>query len=344
MVFNTVFEKALNGSALSKVEMEVGIRAIMSGEVSAVSIASFLTALRVKGETTDEIVAAAQVMRAMATPIAMTESSGTLIDTCGTGGTGHNIFNVSSAVAVVAAAAGATVAKHGNRAASSRTGSADFLEAAGVVIDLGASQVKACIEQTQIGFLFAPVFHGAMKHVAPVRKALGVRTIFNLLGPLTNPLSPTAQVIGVFSPRWQKPLAQVSHDLGIQHALIVHADDGVDEISIAAPTKIVEQRQGNIKEYTIHPRDFACREESLDSLKVADASASLEIINRVFAGGSGAAHDMIVLNAAASIYVAGLADSLTTGAGKARDIIASGAAREKLDEWVAVSQQLKAQP
>lgn len=337
--FRDLLGRVLDGHPLTREQIGEAFGLMMNGKIEAIPMTAFLVALRVKGETSDEIAAAAQTMRRLAP--AVDTGNAPLVDTCGTGGTGKNIFNVSSASAIVAAAAGVRVAKHGNRAASSSSGSADALERLGIAIDLDAHGVTECLEEIGIAFLFARRFHSAMRHVAPVRQALGTRTIFNLLGPLTNPARPSAQVIGVFDERWQKPLARVTHDLGITHALVVHAEDGSDEISISSPTFIVEQREGVLKERTIAPRDFGITETTSDTLRVSGAKESAELITRLLAGEPGAAYDMTVLNAAAAIYVGGKASNITEGVAKARAAIDGGAARKLLQRWIRISQKCK---
>ena len=340
MSFDVAFDAALNGADLTDADMTAALDALMSGEVEVARAAAFLAALRVKGETITEIVAAARVMREHAEPLELAEHAHPIIDTCGTGGSGANIFNVSSAVAIVAAAAGAIVAKHGNRAVSGSSGSADVLEAAGVEIELDAHGVQSCIARAGIGFLFARVFHKAMKNIAPVRQAMATRTIFNLLGPLTNPAKPKAQVIGVFSKDWAEPIACATHELGVRHAFVVHADDGLDEISIAAPTHVVEQKDGEIRRKTIRANDFGLHPASLDELRVANADESLAMIRDVFTGTTGAASDTVALNAAAALVVGGIAANLKEGVSIAKETIASGSATRKLDEWVETSREV----
>ena len=296
---------------LSAADMQAVMRLIMTGHATAAQIGGFLVGLRMKGETVDEIAAAAGVMRELATHVDIAGPH--LVDTCGTGGDGASTFNVSTASALVAAAAGARVAKHGNRSVSSSSGSADVLEAAGVRLDLDPQQVAACIEQIGVGFLFAPQHHSAMKHAIGPRREMRVRTVFNLLGPLTNPAAAPNQVLGVFSADWVEPLAEVLKQLGSEHVLVVHAEDGLDEISIAAPTRVAELRGGDILSYTISPEDFGLQRADLAAIAVGDAQQSLEMIRAVFAGRPGPAHDIVVLNAGAAIYAAGIASSLARG-------------------------------
>ena len=320
---------------LSAADMQAVMRLIMTGQASAAQIGGFLVGLRMKGETVDEIAAAAGVMRELATHVDIAGPH--LVDTCGTGGDGASTFNISTASALVAAAAGARVAKHGNRSVSSSSGSADVLEAAGVRLDLDPQQVAACIEQVGVGFLFAPQHHSAMKHAIGPRKEMRVRTVFNLLGPLTNPAAAPNQVLGVFSADWVEPLAQVLKQLGSEHVLVVHAEDGLDEISIAAPTRVAELRGGDILSYTISPEDFGLQRADLAAIAVGDAQQSLDMIRAVFAGRPGPAHDIVVLNAGAAIYAAGIASSLAEGAGRAAEVIKAGKAQQVFESLVELS-------
>jgi len=274
-------------------------------------------------------------MRELATHVPVSGTN--LVDTCGTGGDGASTFNISTASALVAAAAGAQVAKHGNRSVSSSCGSADVLEAAGVNLDLDADQVAACVEKIGVGFLFAPKHHSAMKHAIGPRREMGVRTLFNLLGPLTNPAAAPNQVLGVFSAEWLEPLAQVLGKLGSRHVLVVHADDGLDEISIGGPTQVAELKNGKLSCYRVSPQDFGMGTGRIEALAVSDAKQSLAMINRVFDNEAGSARDIVQLNAGAAIYVSGVADSLKAGIGLAGEVIASGAAREKFARLVEVS-------
>ncbi len=320
---------------LSAADMQAVMRLIMTGQATAAQIGGFLIGLRMKGETVDEIAAAAGVMRELATQVEIAGPH--LVDTCGTGGDGASTFNISTASALVTAAAGGRVAKHGNRSVSSSSGSADVLEAAGVRLDLGPEQVAACIEQLGVGFLFAPQHHSAMKHAIGPRKEMGVRTLFNLLGPLTNPAGAPNQVLGVFSMDWVEPLAQVLKQLGSEHVLVVHAEDGLDEISIAAPTRVAELKEGEISSYTISPEDFGLQRANLAAIAVDDAQQSLTMIRAVFAGEPGPAYDIVILNAGAAIYAAGLTSSLADGVSRAAKVIQSGKARQVFESRVVVS-------
>jgi anthranilate phosphoribosyltransferase len=308
--------------------MEAVMRQIMTGNATPIQIGGFLAGLRAKGETVEEIAAAATVMRELATRVNVAPEH--LVDTCGTGGDGLCTFNVSTGAAFVVAAAGGRVAKHGNRSVSSSCGSADLLEAAGVKIDLSPERVARCIEEVGVGFLFAPAHHAAARHAAAPRRELGTRTLFNLLGPLTNPAGAPNQLLGVFAARWVEPIANVLNSLASDHVLVVHAEDGLDEISIAAPTFVAELREGQIRTYTIAPEDFGVTRQSLDSLRVANAQESLTLIQSVFDDQPGPARDMITLNAGAALYAAGVAENLARGMSLAREAIASGEAKRRM--------------
>jgi anthranilate phosphoribosyltransferase len=323
---------------LSGEDMYDVMHRIMTGQATPAQIGGFLVGLRMKGETVDEITAAARVMRELALHVHV--SGPHLVDTCGTGGDGASTFNISTASAMVAAAAGARVAKHGNRSVSSSSGSADVLEAAGVRLDLDPEQVAACIEQVGVGFLFAPQHHGAMKHAIGPRREMRIRTLFNLLGPLTNPAGAPNQVLGVFSTRWVEPLARVLQRLGSEHVLVVHAEDGLDEISIAGPTRVAELKDGAITLYTVAPENFGMQSADLSTITVGDAAGSLALIRAVFAGQPGPASDIVALNSGAAIYAAGLATTLAAGVETAREIIHSGRASEILATLVEVSNRI----
>ena len=323
---------------LSATDMEAVMRLIMTGQATPAQIGGFLVGLRMKGETVDEITAAATVMRELATRVEVAGPH--LVDTCGTGGDGASTFNISTASAIVTAAAGARVAKHGNRSVSSSSGSADVLEAAGVRLDLAPEQVAACIDKVGVGFLFAPQHHSAMKHAIGPRKEMRVRTVFNLLGPLTNPAGAPNQVLGVFSPHWVEPLAQVLKRLGSEHVLVVHADDGLDEISIAAPTRVAELKDGEVSVYTVTPEDFGLQRADLRAIAVTDAAQSLEMIRAVLGNQPGPARDIVMLNGGAAIYAAGLAPTLTEGVARAGAVIENGKARQTLEALVEVSKSV----
>lgn len=320
---------------LSHDEMQSVMNTIMTGEATQAQIGGFLVGLRMKGETINEITAAAQVMRELATRVEV--SGDHVVDIVGTGGDGSSTFNISTASCFVVAAAGGKVAKHGNRSVSSKSGAADLLEAAGVNLDITPEQVAQCVEQAGVGFMFAPKHHSAMKHAIGPRKEMAVRTIFNVLGPLTNPAGAPNQLLGVFSRDLVEPLAKVLANLGSHHVLVVHSDDGMDEISIGAPTFVAELKDGEVKTYTIKPEDFGLSSGDVGALKVADAAQSLAVIQAVFENQPGPARDIVALNAGAAIYAAGLADTLQAGVDKAMEIIASGAARARLDDLVKVS-------
>lgn len=324
--------QVVDGQHLAEQAMQAVMHTIMSGEATPAQIGALLVGLRMKGESVAEITGAARAMRALSAQVMADPLH--LVDTCGTGGDGSNLFNVSTASAFVAAAAGARVAKHGNRSVTSKSGSADVLEAAGVNLDLTPEQVSRCIDSLGIGFLFAVKHHGAMKHAIGPRRELGIRTIFNMLGPLTNPASAPNQVLGVFAQERLHDFAEVLQALGSRHVLVVRSDDALDEISIAAPTAVAELKDGQIREYRVTPEDFGLRSQSLDSLKVSDAAGSLALIEQAFAGETGPAADIIALNAGAAIHVAGLTPNWQQGVRLAQDVIATGQAREKLRDLV----------
>ena len=322
---------------LSQEQMRAVMRVIMTGEATPAQIGGFLIGLRMKGETVDEITAAAEVMRELAAHVGV--SGPHVVDTCGTGGDGVSTFNISTASAFVVAAAGGKVAKHGNRSVSSRSGSADVLEAAGVNLELSPGQVAQCIDEVGVGFMFAPKHHSAMKHAIGPRREMGVRTIFNLLGPLTNPAGAAHQVLGVFSDDWVEPLAQVLRKLGSGHVLVVHAEDGMDEISIGSPTRVAELKDDQIRTYTVNPEDFGLQKGKVAGLAVNSAKESLAIIESVLNNQAGPARDIVALNSGAAIYAADLSDSLEAGVRQAHECIASGAAREKLQALVGLSRK-----
>ncbi|MBK8814730.1 MAG: anthranilate phosphoribosyltransferase [Methylococcaceae bacterium] len=335
MQIQTALQKLLTKENLTADEMRGVMRLIMCGAVTDAQIAGFLIALRCKGETVDEIAAAVEVMRELASKVPV--SGDHVIDTCGTGGDGANTFNISTACAFVVAAAGGQVAKHGNRSVSSRCGSADVLETAGVNLDLSAKQVAQCVHDIGVGFLFAPKHHGAMKHTINVRKELGVRTLFNLLGPLSNPAAAPNQLIGVFSKEWVEPLAKVLLKLGSNHVLVVSADDGLDEISIGSATQVAELKNGEVLTYTVTPEQFGLQRANLAELAVDNAETSLVMIKSVLNNQPSAALGIVLLNAGAAIYAANIADTLSDGIQIAREVIASGAALAKLNALVKYS-------
>lgn len=324
---------------LSHEEMAAVMRTIMTGEATPAQIGGFLIGLRMKGETVDEIAAAAAVMRELSTKVPVHGEH--VVDTCGTGGDSTGTFNISTTAAFVAAAAGARVAKHGNRSVSSKTGSADVLEAAGVNLDLTPEQVAQCVEEVGVGFMFAPRHHNAMKFAIGPRREMGVRTIFNLLGPLTNPAAAPNQVLGVFSRDWVEPIARVLMQLGSRHVLVVHSEDGMDEISIAAPTHVAELKDGAVVSYTIEPADLGVARGDITPLKVGDAAESLQLMRSVLEGKPGPAANIVALNAGAAIYAAGIADSLAEGVARAKAVIAGGEAYAKLNALSALSNSFK---
>jgi len=330
MAFASTLNQLINSQDLSFAEMQALMRQVMSGELTHAQMAAMLVALRIKGESVDEIAAAASVMRELSTKVA-TLASPHLIDTCGTGGDGIQTFNVSTVSALVAAAAGAKVAKHGGRSVSSSCGSADVLEALGVNVNLTPAQVANAVEEIGIGFMFAPNHHSAMKHAAPVRRELGVRTLFNLLGPLTNPANAKRQIMGVFSPALTVKLAQVLQQLGSEHVLVVCGADGMDEISFTGDSHVAELKNGQVSAYTINPAQFGLPLHTLASIQIDNAEQSKAMILAVLNGELGAARDIVLLNAGAAIYVAGLADSLAAGINKAAEVIDQGLALAKLN-------------
>ena len=315
-------------------EMLSLMRQIMGGELSPVLIAAIVIGLKVKKETIGEIAAAAQVMRELATRVTV-QDAGNLVDIVGTGGDRAHTFNISTAATFVAAAAGACVAKHGGRSVSSSSGSADVLEAFGVNINLKPEQVARSIAETGIGFMFAPNHHAAMKYAAPVRKELGVRTIFNILGPLTNPAGAPNQLLGVFSPELVGIQVRVLQRLGSRHVLVVHGVNGMDEVSLCGETMVGELKDGTIREYTIHPKDFGIPVADIETLKVSNATESKNRIIAALSGADGPARDIVALNAGAALYAANVTDSIAAGVERARAAIAKGAARAKLDQFIA---------
>lgn len=334
-----VIARLLEGENLSAEEMQNAMRTIMTGEATDAQIGGFLIALRLKGETIEEITGAAQVMRDLAATVELPVEF--LVDTCGTGGDGSKLFNVSTASAVVAAAAGASVAKHGNRSVSSKSGSADVLEAAGVRLDLSPDQVARCVKEQGLGFMFAPAHHGAMKYAIGPRRELATRTIFNVLGPLTNPASAPNQVLGVFSKNWVRPLAEVLKNLGSRQVMVVHSADGLDEISLADKTFVAELKEGVVTEYEITPEQFGIDRAPLDALSVETAEDSFRLISEALNDSNHPGADMIALNAGAAIYVSGVAQSLEEGIEMAKDLIGSGQAKAKLEQFARFTRLLK---
>lgn len=339
--FKEALQRLIESRDLSHGEMLDVMRQVMGGELTPAQIAGLLIGLRVKGETVDEISAAAEVMRELATRVDIRNHTH-LIDTCGTGGDGVHTFNVSTASAFVAAAAGAKVAKHGGRSVSSACGSADVLETLGVNVNLTADQVAQCVNDIGIGFMFAPNHHSAMRHAAPVRRELGVRTMFNLLGPLTNPAGATRQVMGVFHRDLTGMLARALQRLGSVHVMVVHGADGMDEISFSGNTYVAELKDDKISEYTLNPAQFGLPLHDMKTIQVENAAQASAMLDDVLAGKTLPARDIVLLNAGAAIYVAGLAPDMQQGIAQARQTIDNGAAQEKLDQLVALSQKLAA--
>jgi len=329
----------IDGKHLSHQDMADVMLQIMTGEATPPQIGGFLVALRLKGETIEEVAGAASVMRKLASGVVTKEKN--TVDIVGTGGDASGTFNISTASSLVAASAGVSIAKHGSRSVSSKSGASDVLEAAGVNISLTPEQVAQCVDELNIGFMFAPVFHSAMKYAIGPRREMGVRTIFNLLGPLTNPAGAPNQVLGVYDLDWVKPLAEVLQRLGSHHVMVVHSDDGMDEISCCAPTQVAELRDDKIISYTIDPASFGISGQKMSDLQVESAEQSLQMIHSVLANTPGAPRDIVRLNAGAAIYVAGLAQSYEAGVAQATETIASGKVAEKLAALVTLSQSFK---
>ncbi len=333
MDIKTALAHVASRQNLTLIDMQSVMRSIMTGECTSAQIAGFLVALRMKGETLDEIEGAVRVMRELCTPVVLSTLEHT-VDIVGTGGDGANLFNVSTASSFVVAAAGATVAKHGNRAVSSKSGSADVLEAAGINLNLTAEQTARCIDSVGVGFMFAVNHHAAMRHAIVPRRELGLRTLFNVLGPLTNPAAVKRQVLGVYAQEWCRPLAEVLGRLGSEHVMVVHAQDGLDEISLATPTYVAELKNGEVREYLLQPEDVGLKSQALDGLIVDNVSQSLALLEDALGKrkepAADKAADMIALNAGAALYVAGVAATIKQGVAMAEDAIHSGLALEKL--------------
>lgn len=342
MDIRQALEKVISGHHLTTAEMTAVMQQIMTGQADAAQIGGLLVALRMKGESLDEIEGAVRVMRSLASGVKI--NGGHVVDIVGTGGDGLNLFNISTAACFVVAAAGGRVAKHGNRSVSSSSGSADLLEAAGVKLDLSPAQVRECVLDCGVGFMFAPAHHSAMKHAIGARKSLGVRTLFNILGPMTNPAGVKNQLIGVYDRALARPVAEVLQRLGSEHVLVVHSDDGLDEISLAAPTFVVELHNDEIREYTIQPEDCGIQRQPIDDLVVNGAKESYALIRAALGGENTPralkAAAIIGLNAGAALYVAGLAEKLEYGVDEAMSLLESGAALARLDDLVRVSHRL----
>ena len=336
MIKQTI-ETLIEGQDLSQETAQRAMEFIMTGEATPAQIAAFLTALRMKGETVDEITGFAKAMREAAVPVNV---DGPVIDTCGTGGDGSGSYNISTASAIVAAAAGVRVAKHGNRSASSKCGSADVLEALGVRIAVTPEQAQRCLDKVGIAFLFAQAFHPAMRHVAPVRSELGIRTVFNILGPLANPAKATRQVLGVADAELAPKMAGILQQLGVEKALVVHGEDGLDEISLSGPTLVYEVDGDEIKQYAVSPEELGLPTADRSALAGGDKETNAEILRALFRGESGPKRDALLANAAAALYVGGKTTSLIEGVNAAAEVIDSGAVLRKLDEFVAFTQAL----
>ncbi len=322
----------VEGRVLTETDMESVMREVMGGSATAAQLGGLLVALRMKGETVDEITGAARAMRRYAMRVPTHRD---VVDTCGTGGDMRGTFNISTAAALIAAGAGVGIAKHGNRAMSGAVGGADVLEALGVRIELGAEEVAACLEEVGMGFLFAPVFHPAMRHVAGPRRELGIRTIFNLLGPLSNPAGAHAQLLGVFSAEWVEPLARALAHLGSRRALVVHGEDGLDEISLTAPTLVAELRDGDVRTYQLTPESLGLERCAPEELRGGNAAHNAELIRRIVAGQAPRAYaEIALLNAGAAICVGGLADDLPAGLARARESLHGGRAAETLERLI----------
>ena len=336
MNINEAIKAVISRQNLNESEMHDVMNSIMTGQTTDAQIGAFLVGLSMKGETIEEITASAKVMRDLATSVKLS-SDEYLVDTCGTGGDGLGLFNISTASAFVVAAAGGRVAKHGNRSISSKSGSADVLEAAGINLDLNPELISQCIEEIGVGFMFAPAHHSAMKHAIGPRKELAIRTIFNVLGPLTNPAKAPNQIMGVFDKNLVEPIANVLKGLDSRHVMVVHSEDGLDEFSIAKKTFVAELKDGDVSTYSVHPNDFGLNTGSLEELKAENANESLALIYDAFAGKEGAAKDIIALNAGAAIYVSGLVNSLENGINKASEVLTNGSAQDKLDAYISAS-------
>ena len=336
MNINQAIKAVISRQNLVESDMHDVMNSIMTGQTTDAQIGAFLVGLSMKGETIEEITASAKVMRSLATAVKL-KSTDFLVDTCGTGGDGLGLFNISTASAFVVAAAGGKVAKHGNRSISSKSGSADVLEAAGINLNLDPETISQCIEDIGVGFMFAPAHHSAMKHAIGPRKELAVRTIFNVLGPLTNPAKAPNQVMGVYDKDLVEPIANVLKGLESRHVMVVHSEDGLDELSIANETHVAELKDGHVSTYTIHPNDFDIQLGDLEKLKAENASESLALITDAFAGNIGPHRDIIALNAGAAIYVSGIEDSLDNGILKACELLSDGGAQAKLDAYILAS-------
>lgn len=334
--FKSLIAKVADGHALSSGDAEAAFDAMMSGEATSGQIGAFLMALRVRGETVDEITAGAKIMRSKAVQVPAPANA---IDTCGTGGDASGTYNISTAASFAVAACGVPVAKHGNKALSSKSGSAEVLEKLGVKLDIGPDQIRRCIDEAGIGFMFAPAHHSAMKHVGPTRAELGTRTIFNLLGPLSNPAGAKFQVVGVFDDKWVEPLAHVLKNLGSTRVWVMHGSDGLDELTTTGPSRVAELKDGNVSTFEVTPEEVGLPRAAAADLKGGDPDENTAALRRLLDGESGSYRDIVALNAAASLVVAGKTPTLKDGVQMAGDAIASGAAKTALDMLVAVSNE-----
>jgi anthranilate phosphoribosyltransferase len=331
--------KLVTGSSLTRQEANDAMRTLVEGEATPSQIAAFAIALRMKGETPEEIAGLAEVMRQAATQV---HAGDDVVDVVGTGGDGAGTFNISTMSALVVAAAGGRVAKHGNRSITSACGAADFLEAIGIVIDLPPEGVAQCVNQTGFGFMFAPLYHPAMRHAIGPRREIGVRTVFNILGPITNPAGARRQLTGVAVPGLGETIARVLDLMGGRHAMVVHSNDGLDEISVSAPTQVHEARDGNVRSYVIEPEQFGLPRAAPEAVRGGNVEANVRLANSVLHGERGAARDVVLMNAGAALYVAGLSDSIQSGIELAGDVLDRGMAREKVEQVAMVSQRIKA--
>ena len=338
-MLKTIISKLTDKQNLTEEEMIQAMKIIMDGQAKDSQVGGFLTALRMKGETIEEITGGAKVMRALSTKVDI--DSELALDTCGTGGDKANTFNISTIVAIVAASAGVKVVKHGNRSVSSKCGSADVLESLGINIELKSDDVKKCVEEINIGFMFAPYFHSAMKNVIMQRRELGVRTVFNVLGPLTNPAMVKRQVLGIFDESLTEPIAEVLKNLGVEHAMVVHGMDGLDEITITTKTKVTELKNNQITTYYIDPTEYGFTLGVAKDILGGDPSENADIITSILSGEiTGPMKDIVILNAGAAIYVGGVADSLVDGIKKAKEALEEGFALDKLNQFITLSQRL----
>lgn len=338
VMINETLSKVVEGRPVDRTEAQAAMAAIMSGECTPAQIGAFLVALRMRGETVEQISGFAEAMRANC--VRITTKHPDVVDTCGTGGDRLDTFNISTAAAIVTAAAGVPVAKHGNRSVSSQCGSADVLAELGVRIDLEPDEVAHCVDELGIGFLFAPSLHPAMKHAIGPRRELGLRTVFNILGPLTNPAGAKRQLLGVFQASLTRVLAETLRDLGSTHALVVHGLDGMDELSTLGPTLVSELREGTVRTYELRPEQFGLRRAEPEEIEGGDPARSAQILLAAISGEEGAPRDIVLYNAGAAIYVGGRAESISAGIEAARAAIDSGAARAKLDALRELSQEL----